>query len=160
MSQRMTADEEATIIMLYREGLLHAEITERCGISKATVYEVLKRNHVPIDRRKGRTETTGGYVKILLSPDHPCYSMAERSGYIKEHRLVMALHLGRLLEPDEQIHHINGHKGDNRIANLQLVFRGHGNGVVMKCRACGSYDIEPVEKAQAKRMGRDGVQEI
>lgn len=61
--------------------------------------------------------TTKGYI-IVRRPGHP---MATRQGYVMEHRLVMAEALGRLLTPDEVVHHKNGIKTDNRLENLEVM---------------------------------------
>jgi len=61
-----------------------------------------------------------GYVSIKIQPEDFFYPMASNIGYIKEHRLVMAKHLGRCLHSWEHIHHINGNAEDNRLKNLLL----------------------------------------
>ena len=41
-----------------------------------------------------------------------------------QHRLVMEAYIGRYLNKEEIIHHINGNKSDNRIENL-LITNNH-----------------------------------
>lgn len=70
-----------------------------------------------IAKRKGPHLSARGYV-IEYMPEHP---MAMRTGYIQQHRRVMAEHLGRLLDPDEVVHHKNEIKTDNRPENLEVL---------------------------------------
>jgi hypothetical protein len=72
-----------------------------------------------------------GYVVEYVKKSNLYFSMAANShragGYILQHRLVMAKHLGRCLEPFEVVHHINGNKQNNKIENLRLTNRNsHG----------------------------------
>jgi len=69
-------------------------------------------------------------------PEHPNAVSGRGKGYIFEHRLVMAEHLGRPLEKHEQVHHRNGVKHDNRIENLELLTRRVHRGTVT-CPYCG-----------------------
>lgn len=65
----------------------------------------------------GHTKDRNGYVYVY-SPTHPHCSL---DGYVMEHRLVMESHIGRYLNKDEVIHHINGDKKDNTLENLVIM---------------------------------------
>lgn len=67
----------------------------------------------------GHSKDRYGYVYVYC-PEHP-HSSAD--GYVMEHRLVMESYIGRYLEKDEAVHHINRNKKDNRLENLQLMTR-------------------------------------
>ena len=75
--------------------------------------------HVVKPLRRGGRKITNGYV-LVLSPDHP---HVQSGGYVFEHRLLMEQHLGRFLDPEEVVHHVNGRTTDNRIENLVLMDR-------------------------------------
>lgn len=64
----------------------------------------------------GRYIDKFGYVVVWVESHPKAYKHT-----IREHILVMEKHIGRYLNDDEEVHHINGNKQDNRIENLKLV---------------------------------------
>jgi len=65
---------------------------------------------------KGGISITGnGYIRLKLYPDDFFFPMANKKGYVLEHRLVVAKALARCLLPWEVVHHKEGYaKDDNR----------------------------------------------
>lgn len=90
----------------------------------------------------GRSITKRGYIKILLSPDDFFYPMTNKTGYVFEHRLVVAKVLDRCLLSWEVVHHKNGIKGDNGIDNLEL----------LKCQGKHNTQINKRIKELASRV--------
>lgn len=76
----------------------------------------------------GRSNMNGYAMitRLAIQPEwEPFFDiMRNASAGILEHRLVMAAHLGRPLEPYELVDHMNGVKDDNRIENLRLYRKG------------------------------------
>jgi hypothetical protein len=61
----------------------------------------------------GRFKSSAGYV--FVKSDHP---RSNRHGYMFEHILFAEQKIGRKLNDNESVHHINGIRDDNRLDNL------------------------------------------
>jgi hypothetical protein len=75
----------------------------------------------------GRHVNAQGYIEVWVAPDDIFYPMANHLNYSREHRLVMARYLGRCLRREEEVHHLNGIRTDNRIENLALTTNHNHN---------------------------------
>lgn len=64
-------------------------------------------------------KTRNGYIQVYC-PEHP---KAGKSKTRPKHVLVMERHLGRYLEDNEIVHHLNGIRDDNRVENLVVMDR-------------------------------------
>lgn len=85
----------------------------------------------------GRYTTKRDKYIYIWAPNHP---HAKRGGgggggYVLEHRLIMEKTLGRYLDADEDVNHINGVKDDNRPENLILV-RHNAHYSINECPKC------------------------
>lgn len=62
----------------------------------------------------------GGYMYARTTPRHP---KANKKGLYPLHRVIMENKLGRLLNDNEDVHHINEDKTDNSESNLEVMTR-------------------------------------
>lgn len=103
------------------------------GVSKKLILNHMKRFNIPRNKRvkvdrikkvdtyhKGYITTWNGYIKVKAPKD---YKYKDNKGYIMQHRLVMEQHIGRYLKSNEEVHHIDGDKKNNKIENLLLMTR-------------------------------------
>lgn len=152
--RRVTDEEASEIIQMFQEGMPQAAIATamKCGASVVsrilTGAGLFTKGRATGEKHgswQGGLSKADGYILEKIYSDNPYFAMATRSGYVKQHRYVMAKHLGRILLRSETVHHINGDRADNRIENLQLRQGRHGAGVKYVCLECGSCNVEVVE---------------
>lgn len=67
--------------------------------------------------RGGRKKNSQGYIYAKNERHH----RATSDGYVLEHIVVMENYLGRRINVDEAVHHVNGIRDDNRIENLEVM---------------------------------------
>jgi hypothetical protein len=148
--ERHFSDDELSSMRTMRaSGISQEAIGQILGVSQATLRRALLRHGIEAENkgpqwRGKRVLNSRGYVTVQIFPDNPYFGMAQCSGYVLEHRLVMAEHLGRPLDRREQVHHIDGDKANNAIENLEIRQSPHGNGQAWVCQDCGSHNVKPM----------------
>lgn len=102
-------------------GMSAPQIALNLGYTPEGIRWAGKKYGIAFEKDYGEGRKPGGY-KTVKAPGHP---HANQYGKVLVHRLVVEAFLGRYLNPNEVVHHINGNIADNRIENLQ-VFRSNG----------------------------------
>jgi len=126
-----TEERKAEAARRYQAGENQQEIAAVLRCSQHGVSNILRRLGVlargPYRRREGhpswnggRTLTEDGYVRVKLPDEYRhLFPDIPANGYVLEHRLVMARHLGRPLHPDENVHHKRDN-AENDLEHLEL----------------------------------------
>lgn len=149
MMAKITREE--LYALYWDEGLTSKVISARYGVAKGTILRRMRELSIPLRDRstalqgeyrpgphwKDGRRKRGDYIAILVRPDDPFYPMATKSGYVLEHRLVMARHLGRPLLRTEIVHHRpDVAKDDNRIEVLYLMPNPSDHSKLSPCSTC------------------------
>lgn len=133
--------EIGDMVSMARTGISQKKIADKYGVSQCKMSRIMAAEGVVSNKGRSRrgqnhgawkggiTKNKENYVAEWVSDDDPMASMRNNQGYVLQHRLVMARHLGRPLTQTENVHHINGIRDDNRLENLELWTRPQPKGV-------------------------------
>jgi hypothetical protein len=110
------------------------------------------KGHKPGNWKGEKIILKNGYTLVHLEPSDFFRPMADKNGYVMEHRLVYAQHLGRCLQSWEIVHHRNKKRNvkgekDNSFINLQLTTRGQHSSITQMERKIDKL-IQKVDKLQ------------
>ena len=104
-----------------KEEWLHRSAAQKGKIiSEAQRKAISEKNSCNYNGLNGYGHTkvhTKGYV-LAYVPHHP---KAHKDGYVMLHTIIMERSIGRYLQPNEVVHHINHNRQDNRLENLALM---------------------------------------
>jgi len=114
-----------------------------------THYNYNHRNGTPYKIQRARKPSPARY-KVVVAHGHP---NANSIGMIFEHRLIMSNYLGRALRPEENVHHLNGDKWDNRIENLELWNKGQPAGQRVEDKI--QWAIEILQTYASEKLAAD-----
>lgn len=150
----LTDEQEARLRDLAAKKLSQTKIGRILGVHQLIVSREMRRLGIHYAKHDWRGERhpqwrgglakCGAYLLEYVAHDDPLACMANRMGYVLQHRLVMARSLGRPLARYETVHHIDGNPRNNDLANLQLRTGKHGKHVAYQCQCCGSRDVRAV----------------
>lgn len=126
---RLKIDREALRHLIEDKCLTQQQAAELLSCSKSAVERVSRSLQLKTARtgpraaeghrewKGGRVVEKHGYIEIY-APLHP--QARKANGRIFEHRLVMEMHLGRYLLPEEVVDHIDNHPRHNWPDNLRV----------------------------------------
>lgn len=120
-------------------GKKHSEATKRKIAEARKKY----RREKAITWKGGRRISANGYIELYIPEHH----RARKNGYVFEHIVIAEKTLCRELKVNEQVHHKNKIKTDNRPENLQVLDASEHSklhsterkrkGKHLKCIVCG-----------------------
>lgn len=112
--------------------LLRASLTRSCGcLHKESSMRNLPKTSKAIGSER---ITRNGYVEVKVD-----------RGYVRKHIHVMERHIGRRLERDEVVHHIDRNKLNNDTSNLQIMTNAEHTALHNR--------IDPVSEETCRKIG-------
>jgi SWI/SNF-related matrix-associated actin-dependent regulator 1 of chromatin subfamily A len=103
-----------------KENVIYYKYSKFLGYCKKCVYLYLRKNGNEYDEIV-KTKGKDGYIYLHGKPVRFHHRMT--TGGLLEHIYIMENYLGREIDIEEEVHHINGIRDDNRIENLEVITR-------------------------------------